>query len=89
MSSSLTQLESESADLRAAKADAVAEIERLQDRRKRLLLAASVDEILSLDGEIRRQEIAGEIAHAKATFAARRIIGLRRLQAICRRHHAN
>jgi hypothetical protein len=66
MSSSLAQLESESADFRAAKANAVAEIERLHDRRKRLLLAASVDEILSLDGEIRRQEIAGEIAQAKA-----------------------
>ena len=30
-----------------------------------MLLAASVDEILSLDGEICRQEIAGEIAQAK------------------------
>ena len=65
MSSSLTQLESESAAFRAAKANAVAEIERLQDLRKSLLLTASVDEILKIDGEIRRQGIAGEIAHAK------------------------
>ena len=66
MTKSLTQLESENSDFRAAKANAVAEVERLQGRRKTLLLTASVDEILALDGEIRRHEIAGEIADAKA-----------------------
>jgi hypothetical protein len=66
MTKSLTELETESADFRAGKANAVAEVERLQDRRKTLLLTVSVDEILALDDEIRRQEIAGEIAQAKA-----------------------
>jgi hypothetical protein len=66
MSSSLAQLESESADFRAAKADAHAEIERLQDRRKRLLLTATIEQILEIDDEIRRQGITGEIAAAKA-----------------------
>jgi hypothetical protein len=66
MTKSLTQLESESADFRTAKDNAVAEVTRLQDHRKRLLLTVSVDEILALDDDIRRQEIAGEIAQAKA-----------------------
>jgi hypothetical protein len=66
MTKSLTQLESESADFRTAKANAVAEVKRLQDRRKKLLLTASVDEIIELDAEVRRQEIAGEIADAKS-----------------------
>jgi hypothetical protein len=63
---SLAELETANADFHAAKTNAVAEIGRLQDRRKRLLLTASVDEILSLDGEIRRQGIVGELAQAKA-----------------------
>lgn len=66
MTKSLTQLESESAEFRAAKTNAATEVTRLQDHRKRLLLTASVDEILKIDGEIRRQEIDGEIAQAKA-----------------------
>jgi hypothetical protein len=66
MTKSLPELESENANFRAAKADAHAEVERLQDRRKTLLLTASVDEILKIDDEIRRQEITGEKAQAKA-----------------------
>ena len=66
MTKSLPELESGNANFLAAKANAAAEIKRLQDRRETLLLTASVDEILALDGEIRRQEIAGEIAQAKA-----------------------
>ena len=66
MTKSLPELESENSAFLAAKANAVAEIKRLQDRRKTQLLTASIDEIVSLDGEIRRQEIAGEIADAKA-----------------------
>jgi hypothetical protein len=66
MTKSLTELESESADFHAAKANAAAEIKRLQDRRERLLLTSTVDAIISLDGEIRRQQIAAEIALAKA-----------------------
>ena len=66
MTRSLTQLESESADFHAARANAHAEITRLQEHRKRLLLTASVDEILKIDAEIRRQEITSEIADAKA-----------------------
>jgi hypothetical protein len=66
MTKSLTQLESESADFRAAKANAVAELERLQDRRKRLLLTATIKQILEIDDEIRRQGITGEMAAAKA-----------------------
>jgi hypothetical protein len=63
---SLAELESETAAFHTAKANAVAEIKRLQDRREPLLLTASIDEILKIDDEIRRQEIAGEIAQAKA-----------------------
>jgi hypothetical protein len=66
MTKSLPELESESADFHAAKANAHAEVGRLQDRRKKLLMSGDVDEILALDDEIRRQEITGEIAQAKA-----------------------
>ena len=73
MTKSLTQLESESAEFRAAKTNAATEVTRLQDHRKRLLLTASVDEILKIDGEIRRQEIDSEIAQAKADALRERI----------------
>ena len=66
MTKSLVQLESESAEFSAAKTNAATEIKRLQDHRKRLLLTSPIDEILALDAEIRRQEIASEIAQAKA-----------------------
>jgi hypothetical protein len=77
---SLAELESESTDFRTATDSAVAEVTRLQEHRKRLLLTASVDEILKIDGEIRRQEIAGEIADAKA-FELRTPIYAARIEA--------
>ena len=66
MSKSLQQLELEIAAFRAAKANAGAEVARLQEHRQRLLLTSTVDAIISLDDEIRRQQIAAEVATAKA-----------------------
>jgi hypothetical protein len=63
---SLHELETEDAEFRNAKANATAEVERLRDRRKRLLVGGDIDEILALDDEIRRQEISGEVADARA-----------------------
>jgi hypothetical protein len=83
---SLSELESENADFRAARSNADAEITRLRDRRETLLLTASIDEIVKIDDEIRRQEITGEIADAKgvalrgpiyqARFLAQRYAGV-------------
>jgi hypothetical protein len=63
---SLAELESEDAEFRAAKANAEAEVARLRDCRKAVLLSGDIDKILSLDAEVRRQEITGEIANAKS-----------------------
>ena len=66
MTKSLADLESEDADFRNAKANATAEVEKLRDCRKRLLLSGNIDEIIGLDDEIRRQTIMGEISDAKS-----------------------
>jgi hypothetical protein len=66
MSKSLHELESENAEFLAAKANAGEEIARLGKHRQHMLLSESVDAIMALDTEIVRQQIASEIAAAKA-----------------------
>jgi hypothetical protein len=50
---------------RSALADATDEVARLQKHRPTLLQTATVDEIIEIDDEIRRQTIASEIAAAR------------------------
>jgi hypothetical protein len=66
MSKTLQELESESAEFRAAELNADTEVARLVEHRKALLLTSSVDDIIEIDDEIRREKIAGEISQAKA-----------------------
>jgi hypothetical protein len=66
MTKSLSELESASANFLDAKSNADAEVERLLDVRKRLLITELVDEVLALDNEIKRQKVVSEMAQAKA-----------------------
>jgi hypothetical protein len=63
---SLHELEAEDTEYREARANAEAEVARLLDRRKTLLLTELVDEVLALDNEINRQKVVSEMAQAKA-----------------------
>jgi hypothetical protein len=66
MSRTLPELESANAAESAAKADAQREITRLQELRATLLRTSTVDEIIEIDDEMRRQKIMVEIAEARA-----------------------
>ena len=66
MTKSLAELKSENSAFLAAKANAVAEIKRLQEHRATLLRTSTVDEIIEIDDEMRRQKIMVEIAEARA-----------------------